>query len=101
MATEDKHGNLICSVQMYLLTFQFLRNYYRGSGWGNSRPPKHESHRHALTSGPAFPRGTSYPWVKGAGVDIPAWSIALGIEVSFMLLEHFLQTSITWYLNCF
>lgn len=42
-------SNPICSIQMYLLIFQFLRNYYR-----DSRPPKHETHKCPLPSGPAF-----------------------------------------------
>lgn len=28
-------------------------------------------------------------WGKGTGVDIPAWDISLGTEVSFMLPKHF------------
>lgn len=35
------------------------------------------------------PHGISQFWVKGTGVDIPAWDISLGTEVSFMLPKHF------------
>ena len=40
--------------------------------WGDSWPPKHESHRQRLPPVPAFPYGTSRLWEKGAGVDKPA-----------------------------
>lgn len=101
-------SNPICSIWTYLLTLHFLRNYYRGWGLGVLQAPKAWEPQVPSTFWPCLPSwdlpspgGRGLVWKHQLGADTPAWCTSLGIEVSFMLLRHFFETPITWYLNCF